>query len=94
MSINSNMVAFGILGVTDRATALGSIAPNPCVDFLDVRFVQGGKQMLQICDLQGKVLKRLDVSASENTRISVADLSAGVYLLCDGKGGALKFVKQ
>jgi hypothetical protein len=61
---------------------------------LDVRFVQGGKQMLQICDLQGKVLKRLDVSASENTRISVADLSAGIYLLCDGKGGALKFVKQ
>jgi hypothetical protein len=56
--------------------------------------VQGGKQTLQICDLQGKVLKRLDVSASENTRISVADLSAGVYLLSDGKGGALKFVKQ
>ncbi|MEY3801461.1 MAG: hypothetical protein RLZZ548_1341, partial [Bacteroidota bacterium] len=22
------------------------------------------------------------------------DLSAGIYLLCDGKGGALKFVKQ
>lgn len=92
--INSNMVAFGILGVEDRITTLGSIAPNPCVDFLDVRFVQGGKQTLQICDLQGKVLKRLDVSASENTRISVADLSAGVYLLSDGKGGALKFVKQ
>lgn len=92
--INSNMVAFGILGVEDRITALGSLSPNPCVDYLDVRFVQGGLQQLQVCDLQGKVLKRLAVSASENTRISVADLSAGVYLLCDGKGGALKFVKQ
>lgn len=92
--INSNMVAFGILGVEDKISALGSISPNPCVDYLDVRFVQGGLQQLQVCDLQGKVLKHLAVSASENTRISVADLSAGVYLLCDGQGGALKFVKQ
>ena len=94
LSINSNMVAFGILGVEDQLSSLGGISPNPCVDFLDVRFVQGGKQSLQICDLQGKVLKRLEVGTAENTRISVADLSAGIYLLCDGKGGAMKFVKQ
>lgn len=94
LSINSNMVAFGILGVEDQLSSLGGISPNPCIDFLEVRFVQGSKQSLQICNLQGKVLKRLEVDATENTRISVADLSAGIYLLCDGKGGAMKFVKQ
>jgi hypothetical protein len=26
--------------------------------------------------------------------IPVSDLAAGVYLLCDDKGGALKFIKQ
>ena len=57
-------------------------------------FPQSQLLLRNLNDLQGKVLKRLDVSASENTRISVADLSTGVYLLCDGKGGALKFVKQ
>lgn len=92
--INSNMVAFGILGVEDQITALGSISPNPCMDFLDVRFVQGGRQALQICDLQGKVLKRMAVLGDELCRIDVSELSSGVYLLCDGKGGALKFVKQ
>ncbi|MBM3438674.1 MAG: T9SS type A sorting domain-containing protein [Bacteroidetes bacterium] len=88
------MVAFGILGVEDQITALGSISPNPCMDFLDVRFVQGGRQAVQICDLQGKVLKRMAVLGDELCRIDVSVLSSGVYLLCDGKGGALKFVKQ
>jgi hypothetical protein len=36
----------------------------------------------------------LDLVAGENTRISVSDLASGVYLLCDDKGGALKFIKQ
>ena len=92
--VNSNMVAFGILGVEDKIVALGSISPNPCNDFLNVSFLQGGKQQLRICDIQGKTLKNIDVTAGENTRISVSDLAAGVYLLCDDKGGALKFIKQ
>jgi hypothetical protein len=92
--VNSNMVAFGILGIEDKIVALGSISPNPCVDFLNVSFLQGGKQQLRICDIQGKTLKNLDLVAGENTRISVSDLASGVYLLCDDKGGALKFIKQ
>jgi len=92
--VNSNMVAFGILGVEDKIVALGSISPNPCSDFLNVSFLQGGKQQLRICDIQGKTLKNIDVTASETTRISVSYLAAGVYLLCDDKGGALKFIKQ
>jgi len=92
--VNSNMVAFGILGIEDKIVALGSISPNPCVDFLNVSFLQGGKQQLRICDIQGKTLKNLDLVACENSRISVSDLASGVYLLCDDKGGALKFIKQ
>jgi hypothetical protein len=88
------MVAFGILGIEEKIVALGSISPNPCVDFLNVSFLQGGKQQLRICDIQGKTLKTLDLVASENARISVSDLASGVYLLCDDKGGALKFIKQ
>ncbi len=92
--INSNMVAFGVLGIEDKIVAFGSISPNPCSDFLDVSFLQAGRQQLQICDIQGKMLKKVEMITGKETRISVSDLAAGVYLLCDGKGGALKFIKQ
>jgi hypothetical protein len=94
LTINSNMVAFGILGVEDRLLTLGSISPNPCNDILNVSFLKGGKQLLRICDLQGKTLKNMEFIAGETAKISVSDLAAGVYLLCDDKGGALKFIKQ
>ncbi len=94
MFINSNMVAFGVLSIEDKSVTFGSISPNPCSDFLDVAFLQAGRQQLQICDIQGKMLKKVDVINGKQTRISVSDLASGVYLLCDGKGGALKFIKQ
>jgi hypothetical protein len=40
------------------------------------------------------MLKKVDLINGKQTRILVSDLASGIYLLCDGQGGALKFIKQ
>lgn len=94
LTINSNMVAFGILGLEEHDITMSNLAPNPCSDILNVTFSKGGKHILSICDVQGKVLKSMVVMADARVQISVSDLASGIYLLRNEQGGTLKFVKE
>jgi Secretion system C-terminal sorting domain len=53
--------------------------PNPGTEFLEVRLPEGASGSLSLSNLQGQVLLRQD--AAVQTRLDVAGLPAGIYLL-------------
>jgi hypothetical protein len=70
------------------------IAPNPANDFINVEFTQEVNE-LSICDLNGKVLKVVQLNQSSHSAlIDLSDLSSGVYFIESiGLGERHKFVK-
>jgi hypothetical protein len=68
--------------------------PNPGNDLLEVRLPEGAAGTLSLCNLQGQVLRKQDVAVG--TRMDVASLPAGVYLLVfEGDDyQVLKWIKQ
>jgi Secretion system C-terminal sorting domain len=56
-----------------------SAYPNPGTEFLDVRLPEGASGSLSLSNLQGQVL--LSQDAAVQTRLDVASLPAGIYLL-------------
>ncbi len=82
-------------GTPEVKLALISVYPNPVSDILNVQLPAGNSTgEIKLLNLQGQVLRV--VPARALTRIEVADLSAGVYLL-DFQGAdrqVVKWIKQ
>jgi len=86
------------LNIIERGDAIeettsieNSIYPNPASDFLNVTCEN--MKSLEIMSLDGKQLKKTNVSGNE-TQIDISDLDSGAYVyLIDGKRGG-KFVKK
>jgi Secretion system C-terminal sorting domain len=78
-------------GISPVSNAPISVYPNPVRDVLQVRLPAGvGAGEIKLLNLQGQVLRA--VAATALTRLDVADLPAGVYLL-DFQGVDRQIVK-
>jgi len=58
------------------------IYPNPTQDIVNVTFVAGIYNQIQLIDINGKILKQISLSSSTTqTTISLDNLASGTYLL-------------
>ncbi len=94
LSINSNMVALGLLSTQDIKKQGISISPNPCSDFLEIQLGAIRNTTLTIYNAQGSVVRQIQVSGESQTRIQVSELPAGVYWINDAMGRSSKFIKE
>ncbi|MEM7510003.1 MAG: T9SS type A sorting domain-containing protein, partial [Bacteroidota bacterium] len=69
------------------------IFPNPVIEELSIENLGTGVHTLQILDLLGKVIIQQERLGSE-ARLSVANLSAGMYVLQVDGETTFKFLKQ
>ena len=94
LSINSNMVALGLLSTQDIKKQGISISPNPCSDFLEIQLGAIPSTTLTIYNAQGSVVRQIQVSGESQPRIQVSELPAGVYWINDAMGRSSKFIKE
>ncbi len=94
LSINSNMVALGLLSTQDIKKQGISISPNPCSDFLEIQLGAIPNTTLTIYNAQGSVVRQIQVSGESQPRIQVSELPAGVYWINDAMGRSSKFIKE
>jgi hypothetical protein len=94
LSINSNMVALGLLSTQDIKKQGISISPNPCSDFLEIQLGSIPSTTLTIYNAQGSVVRQIQVSGESQPRIQVSELPAGVYWINDTMGRSSKFIKE
>ena len=94
LSINSNMVALGLLSTQDIKKQGISISPNPCSDFLEIQLGSVPSTTLTIYNAQGSVVRQIQVSGESQPRIQVSELPAGVYWINDAMGRSSKFIKE
>ena len=94
LSVNSNMVAFGLLSTDETNVEIGRISPNPCSDFLNVTLNSSANTKLHILNVQGARLMSVDPSNNRELKINVGHLAPGIYLLNNDFGAAVKFIKE
>ena len=94
LSINSNMVALGLLSTQDIKKQGISISPNPCSDFLEIQLGAIRNTTLTIYNAQGSVVRQIQVSGESQPRFQVSELPAGVYWINDAMGRSSKFIKE
>lgn len=68
------------------------VCPNPATDYIDVFVKQQEDSQAEIMDMQGKMVKSVQLKQEVN-RIVFSDLPQGMYVL-RANGEARKFVKQ
>ena len=90
--VNANKVGFSTASVGDVQTIDLAVYPNPASDKLNVSFeAQGGDYMIQVTDLQGRVVlseSHSNLSGSQNLEVNTSNLSSGNYLLSVAQSGA------
>ena len=88
----------GTTGVNDVNQISFSIFPNPTTSVLN--FSANNLSMngaVEIYSLDGKLMLQSNINNSQNTKLNVADLNAGIYfvkIISGEKTGITKFVKQ
>lgn len=90
--VNSNKVGFATASVGDVQTIDLAVYPNPASEKLNVTFeAQGGDYLIQVTDLQGRVVlseSHSNLSGSQNLEVNTSNLSSGNYLLSVAQSGA------
>lgn len=79
-TINSNMVAFGILNTSDIDIASLSVYPNPASDYVTFQGLSNRDYPVSVIQSNGMVVKTEVVSAS-NPSLSVHGITQGLYFL-------------
>jgi hypothetical protein len=54
--------------------------PNPCSDFLEIKYYSNEEKQVAIIDMTGKICLQ-EVKAGNNIQISTNDIASGLYLL-------------
>jgi hypothetical protein len=80
------------IGLSEQLEEDFSVYPNPVQDWLEISLVNNGKKEFTLYNLQGQKLMQFIVSGGR-TRIAVASLAKGAYLLKSG-GKQVRFVKD
>ncbi len=86
-----NLVAFAevafsgteVLGITDNDLLDAiSLYPNPTRDFINIDNTSNANlKGIAIYDMNGRLIKQVEATNSNNQRINISDLSSGVYML-------------
>ncbi len=91
----------GIEQISNNNVPSVFVYPNPSKDVLNVQMNQADYRMIQIIDIQGKLVKEIKLGAdNDSSSIDIKDLQAGEYvlLLLDSKSGlsniSYKFIKE
>ena len=79
-TINSNMVAFGILNDVELSTSGIVLYPNPTNNQLNISGLADKTQTVSILTVSGQLILQNQVNAISNT-LNVSNLSNGYYLL-------------
>jgi hypothetical protein len=79
-TINSNMVAFGILNTNDIDITSLTVYPNPSSDIITIQGLGNKDYTVAIIQSTGTVVKKAVVS-SNNPVLSVRGLTQGLYFL-------------
>ena len=72
------------------------ISPNPAYDFLEVSS-DAGLTEYRIMDMQGRVIQSGDLNRFEPTRVSLSNLTPGLYIMSAVSNGSIftrKFLKE
>jgi hypothetical protein len=84
------------LGVNDFNLSQIAIYPNPGIDILNIKGVDGVEYAVQIVDMQGRILL-VDTYAFERGSLDISSLSSGMYnvIITDNTSiiGSKKFIK-
>lgn len=101
---NINIILNGVseaeLSTNSEVENAFSIHPNPAKNFISISNTDASLEIKRvgIIDINGRAIRTIILgNASNNSRINVSDLSAGIYMLVinSNKGiGVKKFVKQ
>ena len=77
---------------TEVASNEFSIYPNPAQDVLIIELNVAGNKTVEITNLNGQVVEKLNFSETKN-QVSISALPAGVYFVKIQNGSAKRFVK-
>lgn len=96
-SVNPFYVDYGT-GIYFTDTGAHEVYPNPAADYIYIK-IPASCQSIQIINLQGKILKEKEFTATdaETIRLDISDLPQGVYLMkrSDDTGAVTKrFMKR
>ncbi len=60
-----------------------TIYPNPATDYFYCNFSNHGNiaEYIEIVDLQGRIIKKIDNNSGKNLKIDISDLSNGIYYI-------------
>ena len=99
MIFGSDTSAFASQIFEYKLPVLWSISPNPTTDYINIQSFdyQQNKTDIEIIDMRGKPILSLQEEITENYRLDVSSLSAGIYLLRLTSGqnvNTFKIVKQ
>jgi hypothetical protein len=90
-----------VAGLNDRVAEENDMAlyPNPANDVLNISFSSDKNKAvtIEIYNIQGMLIKELKSNSNPKVTVSIADLSAGLYLLKANDGNSAyveRFVKQ
>lgn len=81
----------------DFATANFSVYPNPANDIVNINAGSTLVKSLQVTDMNGRVVKNVNVNNLSQTSLNISDLNTGLYLLSvfTNEGvGTVKLVKN
>jgi hypothetical protein len=67
-------------GISNPAYQEFIIGPNPCADFLEIKYYSNEEKQISIIDMTGKVCLE-EVKSGNNIQISTNDIASGLYIL-------------
>jgi hypothetical protein len=77
-----NIIAVGIPVISDNASPLIEVSPNPASSFVTVTMnsIIGNEASLQLTDLTGKSIQKIKVN-SQKEKLDISELPKGIYIL-------------
>ena len=83
----TSTVIVGESDVKDEQSKSIAISPNPATDFINLNLSQVNANSVNLSDLNGKLLKSVELQ--NGTNINISDLNNGIYVISFYKDGLL-----
>ncbi|WP_395062994.1 T9SS type A sorting domain-containing protein [Flavobacterium sp.] len=93
-----DVVVSGTLGLNDVISSKFSTFPNPVKDIINLRNAQATSvSNITVTDINGRIIKNLEVDNLSEVQINVSELNAGIYFMnitSDSGKAVKKFIKS
>ena len=71
----------GSVNIKDKEDNYLVIYPNPAKDILNINFNESHPSLIQVLDINGKLINQIDVIDSKNASICISSYKSGIYFL-------------